>query len=71
LLPTVRVPVLFLALVLASMVEPSNWPRAMRVERYSRAGVTPRWHWEFPAAFCVSHPSVRCKIAQSLVLPCI
>jgi hypothetical protein len=35
------VPVLFLALVLASMVEPSNWPRAMRVETYGRTGVTP------------------------------
>jgi len=43
LLPTVRVPVLFLALVLASMIEPSNWPQVMRVERYSREGVTPLW----------------------------
>src|SRR5215510_7875491 len=34
LLPTVSVLVLFLALVLASMVEPSSWPRAVRVETF-------------------------------------
>jgi len=51
LLPTVRVPVLFLALVLASMIEPSNWPQVMRVERYSREGVTPVWRWNFRPLF--------------------
>ena len=39
LLPTVSVPVLFLALVLASMVEPSNWPRAVRVETFWPGGI--------------------------------
>jgi hypothetical protein len=47
LLPTVSVPVLFLALVLASMVEPSVGRERCAWKHHGRAGVTPSLALEF------------------------
>src|SRR4029077_424236 len=46
---------------LASIVEPSSWPRAVRVET--------QWLGILDA-LCVSHSYVRCKIAQGQGSPC-
>ena len=50
--------------VLASMVEPSIWRRAVLVESCWPGAVTPGGRSVFPADFCVSYTSVHCKIMQ-------
>jgi hypothetical protein len=69
LLPTVSVPDLVLASVLASMVEPSNWQRAVRVKNVRAGMPVPGLGVRIPAAVGVAHSSVHCKIEPTQSCP--